>query len=96
MDKLYDRYEFDFDYSYHIDRIIKEYKIWEHHVVAYIANVVKEGCVTVDVGANAGYHTLLMADLGGKTGSVHAFEPNPRTCARLKKISNLTRCCPDA
>jgi FkbM family methyltransferase len=31
----------------------------------------------LDVGANAGYFSLLAWDLGGPESSIHAFEPNP-------------------
>jgi FkbM family methyltransferase len=37
----------------------------------------------LDIGANFGYFTLLMADLVGAEGSVHAFEPNPAAQAML-------------
>jgi len=39
----------------------------------------------IDVGANLGFYTLLMADLVGPSGHVHAFEPTPRVASRLAK-----------
>jgi len=39
----------------------------------------------IDVGANLGFYTLLMADLVGPSGHVHAFEPTPRIASRLAK-----------
>ena len=36
--------------------------------------------VVVDVGANHGYYTALMADLVGPTGRVASVEPNPAKC----------------
>lgn len=33
--------------------------------------------VVFDIVANIGYFTLLMAQLVGNIGQVHAFEPNP-------------------
>ena len=42
------------------------------------------GAVAVDVGANVGWHTLLMAGCVGVNGRVCAFEPNDSTRARLE------------
>ena len=41
--------------------------------------VVERGDVVFDVGANAGYYTLLFSHLVGRRGQVHAFEPIPET-----------------
>lgn len=50
---------------------------WEMWVTEAMIGLVREGMVVADVGANIGYFTLLMADLVGAKGRVHAFEPNP-------------------
>lgn len=42
-----------------------------------------EGGVAVDVGANVGWHSLLMARLAGPDGRVFAIEPNPSVRERL-------------
>jgi FkbM family methyltransferase len=42
------------------------------------------GEVAVDIGANVGWHTLLMAARVGPRGHVYAFEPNPSTRGRLR------------
>jgi FkbM family methyltransferase len=51
---------------------------WEMWVTEVIAAMVRPGMVVADIGANLGYFTVLMAQLVGRTGHVHAFEPNPR------------------
>lgn len=56
---------------------------WELWVTEAIMGLVGEGMVAVDVGANLGYFTLLLADLVGASGHVHAFEPNPAIRQRL-------------
>jgi FkbM family methyltransferase len=39
--------------------------------------LLRQGDVALDIGANVGVVTLLMAGLVGQTGRVYAFEPNP-------------------
>lgn len=57
---------------------------WESWVTRAIAHHVREGMSCVDAGANLGYYTLVMADLVGDGGHVHAFEPNPRLAQLLR------------
>src|SRR5262245_46597461 len=42
-----------------------------------LTRLVAPGGVVVDVGANLGLYTLLLARLTGPTGRVYAFEPEP-------------------
>lgn len=39
--------------------------------------LIRSGDVVVDIGAHAGRHTAVFADIVGPTGFVHAFEPLP-------------------
>jgi len=48
-------------------------------------NLVKNGDIVFDIGANVGYYTILFSHLVGKTGEVHAFEPVPQTFEILSK-----------
>ena len=50
---------------------------WEMWLTEALSAVVKPGMVVADIGANLGYYSLLMAELVGADGMVHAFEPNP-------------------
>lgn len=50
---------------------------YEPEVVQAAQRVVDPGCVAVDIGANIGYFTLLLAKLVGPEGRVIAFEPLP-------------------
>lgn len=51
---------------------------WQVWVTRTILRTVREGMSVADIGANVGYYTLLLADLVGDKGHVHAIEPNPR------------------
>lgn len=50
-----------------------------------IRELLSPGDVAVDVGANIGYYTLLMAQCVGSEGEVHAFEPAPENFALLER-----------
>ncbi len=50
-----------------------------------VATLCKPGMFTLDIGANLGYYSLLMAKYVGDSGSVWAFEPDPGNYAMLKQ-----------
>lgn len=56
---------------------------WEMWLTELLTDLVKPGMKVVDVGANLGYFSLLMADLVGPAGQVHAFEPNTDLARRM-------------
>lgn len=58
---------------------------WEMWLTTAMLRLVRPGMVAVDIGANLGYFSLLMSDLVGPEGRVHAFEPNSGLAARLRK-----------
>jgi FkbM family methyltransferase len=62
---------------------------WEMWLTEALAQTIKPGMLVVDVGANLGYFTLLMAELVGPGGAVHAFEPNPKIADRLTKSVDI-------
>jgi FkbM family methyltransferase len=53
--------------------------------VEEIKKIVKEGDIVVDIGANIGYFTVLLAQIVGSRGKVYAFEPDPRNVALLER-----------
>lgn len=59
-----------------IDRFVLAHGLWEPLVVSALSVLVRPGDVCVDVGANAGYISLLMGRFVGPTGRVISFEPN--------------------
>lgn len=50
---------------------------FEPHVVEAMQAHVRPGSVVYDIGANVGYHTLVLAGLVGAAGCVVAVEPSP-------------------
>lgn len=66
-------------------------EFYEPGVRAALLADLKPGSVAYDIGANIGLWTLLMSRLVSPTGSVTAFEPVPRTAARLRANLSLSR-----
>lgn len=58
--------------------------LWEQRVTEAIVDRLQPGMTAIDVGANVGYFSMLMAALVGETGRVMAFEPNPAAANRLE------------
>ena len=61
----------------------------EPHIVEWIQHVVRPGSVCLDIGANVGAHTLVMARAAGPAGRVIAFEPHPELARRLRENIGL-------
>lgn len=51
----------------------------------FLQEQIEPGMVVLDVGANVGFYTLLLADRVGPTGRVHAFEPDPLSFGILRR-----------
>ncbi len=58
---------------------------WEFWITDVIWNNVRPGAVCLDVGANLGYYSVLMAELAGPKGRLIAFEPNRRMAHLLHR-----------
>ena len=64
---------------------------YEPELRAILSSLLKPGAVAVDVGANVGWHTLLMAHRVGPTGQVLAVEANPSVRRRLADNLGINR-----
>jgi FkbM family methyltransferase len=58
---------------------------WEMWVTQAVVSYVKPGMRCIDVGANCGYYTALLADLVGDKGFVQAYEPQVGLAKLLQK-----------
>lgn len=58
---------------------------WEIWLTQFLARILKPGMHVIDVGANYGYHTMLLADVVSDTGRVLAVEPNPVAAGLLRE-----------
>ena len=57
---------------------------WESWITIAMARMLKPGWCCVDIGANYGYYTLLMADAVESAGRVLAVEPQPQLAELLR------------
>lgn len=76
-----------------VDSYIKTHKKWDTQVAGAIHDVVTPDMQVLDVGANIGYFTLLLAKRVGKDGAVFAFEPIASVASQLQAsvaLNNLT------
>jgi FkbM family methyltransferase len=69
---------------------------WEPWTTLAIARALRPGARAVDVGANHGYFSLLMADAAGPDGRVLAVEPNPRLAELLARTFAVNGFTPQA
>ncbi len=59
--------------------------IYHKQMTKLIKSTITKGMVCLDVGANIGYFTLILARLIGQEGKVFAFEPEPHNFDLLEK-----------
>jgi ABC-type sulfate transport system substrate-binding protein len=63
---------------------LSKYGIYEEGETRFIQKSLKPSFTVVDIGANIGYYTLIMA---GLAKHVYAFEPEPKNFEMLEKNS---------
>ena len=62
---------------------------WESWITLVLARTVRPGWHCLDVGANHGYYTLVMADAAGPEGRVAPVEPTPRLADLLRQTLDV-------
>lgn len=66
--------------------LLGEYERWPTRV---FCRILRPGDTVVDVGANFGWYSAVMARQVGPTGVVHAFEPLPSTWQQAREVIAL-------
>lgn len=80
------------DNHYRIDESLRRWNFaGENDVRICLEENLNSGDIGIDVGANFGMHTLVMANRVGSTGRVIAYEPVPRNVQLLQKNVCLNR-----
>jgi len=67
-----------------LSRSLIAHGYWEMWLTEALEATVRPGMVAIDIGANLGYFSLLMAERVGSHGRVHAFEANPAMADLLR------------
>ena len=62
---------------------------WESWITIAMARTIRKGWKCIDIGANHGYFSVLMADAVGPSGNVLAIEPNPRLVQMLERTLSV-------
>jgi FkbM family methyltransferase len=79
---------FHLDLSQTIDRNIY-FGGWERRTISFLKSTLKSGDIVIEVGANVGAHTLLMAQSVLPSGRVYAFEPTEFASKKLRRNLDL-------
>jgi len=72
------------DLDRYLDREIEQHGCFETRTTDIVRQWVRPGMKILDVGANIGYFTTVLADLVGPTGHVWAFEPTRKYGDRIQ------------
>ena len=74
-------------------QVIKDTGRWQGETEDLLHKYIQQGDTVIDIGANIGYFTCIMAELVGSYGAVYSFEPAPTYYKLLRKaveFNNLT------
>jgi FkbM family methyltransferase len=64
------------------------FRRYEPDVLKLFAEILSEGDVAVDIGANVGFTAAMMAKSVGKSGTIHCFEPGSVPFKRLARFAD--------
>lgn len=80
-----------FEFNFTLDNNIKKMYLGNYspHIIYYMEKYLSDGDTFIDIGANIGYLSMIGANIVGKNGSVHAFEPVPYYFKLLKKLAQM-------
>ena len=69
-----------------VDETIAEQGFWESELSEQLIKNLKPGDTFVDIGANIGYHSLLISAVSERNVTVHAFEPITNLFNQIEQI----------
>jgi FkbM family methyltransferase len=75
----------------YVQKSCRENGIWDIDLTRFMIDTIKPGWNCLDIGANTGYFTEVMARCSGKNGSVLAFEPQLKLVEKYndsRKLNN--------
>ncbi len=75
-----------------VGRSILLRKTYEPLTESWIRRLLSQGHAFIDVGAHSGYFSIIASDIVGKTGEIHAFEPQPDMSRLLRGGYEQTQC----
>ena len=68
-------------------------KLQDKSVISVFKNLIKQGDVIVDAGANIGFYSSMFCELVGNEGKVFSFEPDNKNFSKLKStVSQFSNC----
>lgn len=83
--EIYDGVTMHLDISLYSQRLFFLFKKYSPAIYNYILKNLKEGDSFFDIGANAGYFSLVASKIVGDGGRVYAFEPEEDNYSRMSK-----------
>lgn len=89
LDKTFDIVLHDFDEL--LSEIIRDKGIYSKNDLIIMKDIIKEGDIFIDIGANIGWHTFFGSTLVGNSGRVHAFEPTSLNFNLLEQGVNINK-----
>lgn len=75
----------------HRDSVLSKfiYDGFEEEELSFVKQILTDGDIFIDIGANVGLFSLIASDCIGATGSIISFEPSPITFNRLQENISL-------